>query len=439
MIKTYPSKAAYEAAEKSVMESTVSLIENTNRIAINGVNVVVDDPKVGDIVCYDEDRKIKFIALDTFQAGTFPAAWETVGVVVLRKGNQVKIVSKTSESKKWMDVYQYIVSGYTLDGIEHTATLKLHGSDTLDFKYTATTDAEFLEDLQSFLVNNGFTDWSAYIMDGQVILQYDNYTSAEYYGSSVTYATGFTLSTKTILDNPNMVSSFWRKCGNRGNGIWHTERVKEIYVRDQTSIAFNPTSDLSSVPPYPVCYPAFCGTSAYQDDHCLWLRQKYCKDSSHPTLEEWRAYIDDLEHIIPYMLGGNSPERADGKTVCDMLKDKTYRASDGTFRKLYVAVDYCTGFLDGQGYLPSMTELIECFGNVTYGLSGVDRDKSDQINRSLYAIGGSAIPCSDSFWTSGLSNFNLAWIVYANGFLEQYNLFNSIRSVAFAQLELPQD
>ena len=48
--------------------------------------MVTKSPKIGDIVCYDENRKVKFIALDTFHAGTFPAAWETVGVVVLRKG-----------------------------------------------------------------------------------------------------------------------------------------------------------------------------------------------------------------------------------------------------------------------------------------------------------------------------------------------------------------
>ena len=64
-------------------KTEVSLSENTNEVNITGVNVVTKSPKVGDIVCYDENRKVRFIALDTFHAGTFPAAWETVGVVVL--------------------------------------------------------------------------------------------------------------------------------------------------------------------------------------------------------------------------------------------------------------------------------------------------------------------------------------------------------------------
>ena len=89
-----------------------------------------------------------------------------------------------------MEVYPYVVSGYELDGTEHTATLKLHGSETFDFKYTASTDNEFAEALKSFLTGHSFTDWSAYIKDGEVYLQYDNYTSAEYLSASITQATG---------------------------------------------------------------------------------------------------------------------------------------------------------------------------------------------------------------------------------------------------------
>ena len=66
MVKTYANQAAYEAAEKSKIESAVSLIESTGRAVFDGVNVITENPGVGDIVCYDENRKIKFIQLDTF-------------------------------------------------------------------------------------------------------------------------------------------------------------------------------------------------------------------------------------------------------------------------------------------------------------------------------------------------------------------------------------
>ena len=400
-------------------------------------------PKIGDIVCYDENRKVKFIALDTFHAGTFPAAWETVGVVVLRKGNKVTICSKNNEAKKFMEVYPYIVSGYTLDGVEHTAQLRLHGKPSTrtwyEFKYTANTDSEFVAQLKQFLTDNGETDWSAY-MDAQcrVILQYDNYTSGEYLTTTLTYVSGLTLTGQVTVDCPQQ-PDFWRKCGNRGNGVWHAERAKVYFRNDLSTPAYNPATDVNSVPEYPICWPAFAGTSQYQSDHCLWLRQQYCKDPAHPTEAEWEAYIDDITHRIPYMLAGNAPKWRDGALLSEPLKGITYRATDGTQKPLYPAVEYCSQFFDGKGYLPSMAEQIECFGNVTYGLTGVTRDKADPINRSLYAIGGSAIGCASGWWSSGRGYTGSNWCAVSLGNIDTGHFCLSRHCVPLVFFELPLD
>ena len=405
--------------------------------------MVTKSPKVGDIVCYDENRKVKFIALDTFHAGTFPAAWETVGVVVLRKGNKVTICSKNNESKKFMEVYPYIVSSYTLDGVEHTAQLRLHGkpstSTWYEFKYTANTDSEFVAQLKQFLTDNGETDWSAY-MDAQnrVILQYDNYTSGEYLTTTLTYVSGLTLTGQVTVDCPQQ-PDFWRKCGNRGNGVWHAGRAKAYFRNDLSTPAYNPATDVNSVPKYPICWPAFAGTSQYQSDHCLWLRQQYCKDPAHPTEAEWEAYIDDITHRIPYMLAGNAPKWRDGALLSEPLKGITYRATDGTQKPLYPAVEYCSQFFDGKGYLPSMAEQIECFGNVTYGLTGVTRDKADPVNRSLYAIGGSAIGCTSARWSSGRYSAGGSWCANGSGSIDSNYFYNSLRCAPLVLFELPLD
>ena len=405
--------------------------------------MVTKSPKIGDIVCYDENRKVKFIALDTFHAGTFPAAWETVGVVVLRKGNKVTICSKNNEAKKFMEVYPYIVSGYTLDGVEHTAQLRLHGKPGTDtwyeFKYTASTDSEFVTQLKQFLTDNGETDWSAY-MDAQyrVILQYDNYTSGEYLTTTLTYVSGLTLTGQVTVDCPQQ-PDFWRKCGNRGNGVWHAERAKVYFRNDLSTPAYNPATDVNSVPEYPICWPAFAGTSQYQSDHCLWLRQQYCKDPAHPTEAEWEAYIDDITHRIPYMLAGNAPKWRDGALLSEPLKGITYRATDGTQKPLYPAVEYCSQFFDGKGYLPSMAEQIECFGNVTYGLTGVTRDKADPINRSLYAIGGSAIGCASGWWSSGRGYTGSNWCAVSLGNIDTGHFCLSRHCVPLVFFELPLD
>ena len=441
MVKTYPNQSAYEAAEKSKIESIVSLIESTNEVKTDGVNVVTENPGVGDIVCYDENRRIRFIQLDTFQAGTFPSAWETVGVVVLRKGNKVTICSKNNESYKFMEVYPYIVSGYTLDGAEHTAQLRLHSKPSAttyyEFTYTAFTDSEFAAQLQQFLVTNGETDWSAYLMDGRVILQYDTYTTLEYYVTSLTYAAGLALQAQVEEDLPQS-PALRLAYGGISFGIWHPARVKETREKDIQTSSANPSSDVTSMPLYPVCFPAFCGTSQYQSDHCLWMRQQYCQDPSNPTLVEWESYIDSLQPILPSMTGGMRPEYRNGKQISDMVADKEYLAASGQMRKLYPGYSYCRSFMEGRGYLPSLYEHTEAFRKVTYGLFGVSRDKSDPINRSLYAIGGTPVACNTTFWNAGRAAAHAQLCCGSSGYNDHQAFCGVAPCVPFADFDLSE-
>ena len=444
MIKTYPDRAAHDAAVKSEMESTVALIENINETVIDGVNAVVDQPGVGDIVCRDENRKIKFIALDTFHAGVFPTAWETIGVVALRRGNELMVVAKENAAQKWMDVYPYVVTGYELDGTEHTAQLRLHGKPTTstyyDFAYTASTVDEFVTALQQFLATNGETDWSAYKdTDGRVILQYDNYTTSEYYAASLTQATGLTLTGKVTLDVPEAAPSFLRECGTRGYGVWNAARAKVYFRIDNTSSAYNPTSPISSMPSYPICWPAFAGISEHRDgDMCLWLRQQYCADPEHPTEAEWEAYMDDIRFKVPAMTGGTGIKWRYGKAVMDSLKDITYLAADGTRKPLYPAARYCSQFFGGEGFLPSAAQFYELMKDVTYGLSGVTRDKADPVNRSLYAIGGSALGVTSSWWLCLRSGAALAYYAGGAGFMGFTYFYYSLRCAPLSLLTLPE-
>ena len=424
-------------------KSEVLLDEATNEVNIKGVNVVTDQPGIGDILCYDENRKYKFIQLDTFQAGTFPSAWETLGVVVLRKGNQVTVCSKNNTTKKFMAVFPYIVSGYTLDGAEHTATLKLHGKPRTttyyEFKYTANTVDEFVSQLQQFLSTNGETDWSAYLMDGNVILQYDNYTSVE--DSTTTAATGLTLTAKQDVDFPEKVSAFLRQYRDFGNPIWNLGRAKEYYYNDLESSQYNPTTEVTQMRTLPVCWPAFCGTSQYRDkDYCLWLRQKYCSDPDNPKIEEWSKYLEDLTFSIPCMVGMASRRSGEIQlSAAERLKNITYKATDGTFRKLYPAFAYCDEFLEGKGRLPIPSEFFEAFGNVTYGLDGVTRDKADPINRSLFAIGGSAISCANTFFIAVKNVKGTIWIASSIAFLAGSSAYAIVTAVPVARIDLPVD
>ena len=434
MIKTYPDQAAFDAAEKSKMESTVGLLENTGKVVLNGVNVITDQPKVGDIACYDENRKIVFIQCDTYQGGTFPSAWETVGVVVIRKGNKVTVLSKANKNLKIMEVLPYVVSGYQLDGTEHTVTVNFYGTEAKEFKYTASTDSEFVSQLKQFLTTNGETNWSAYIMDGKVILHQDNYASPYL---KQTTASGLTLTTMLNVHLESEANPR-RRCGSNGWAVYHAARLKEVYIKDLTGTA-NPTTDVTFMPDYPVCWPAFAGTSQYQEDHCLWLRQQYCKDPAHPTVEEWEAYVDDMVLDIPTMVSTGGVEYRSGKEKTEQLKGIEYQATDGSRKKLFTGVVYCSEFMDGKGYFPSMAEQFEAFSTLTYGLAGVNTiDKADPINRSLHAIGGQTIYCFTARWMLSKTNSISIRNGGASGFIDGYPTGMTFRCVPFADIDLSE-
>ena len=441
MLKTYPDETAYKAAEKSKIESAVSLIESTGRAVFDGVNVITENPGVGDIVCYDENRKIKFIQLDTFQAGTFPSAWETVGVVVLRKGNRVTVCSKHNETHKFMAVYPYVVTGYELDGAEHTVQLRLHGKPTsttyYDFTYSATTDGEFVSQLQQFLETNGETGWSAYINGEEVWLQYNNYNDVE--EQKKTKSPELSIVPRVSVDT-SYTSHLKRKCGVDGYAVYCQERAGESLYKDINNTASNPDKQVTTIPVHGICWPAFAGKSQYRDqDYCLWLRQQYCKDPDNPTVEEWRKYIGSLQPVMPAMLGNNAPEYRSGKRQTDRVRIIRYKNVEGNIRPLYEAADYCIRFMDGKGYLPSVYEFILAFSGITYGLSGVGRQDSDPINRSLYAIGGNGISSNGNYWLGNLYSDVIQWHVSGYGIVDAYNSFY-IRKTAipFADIDLSE-
>lgn len=149
-IKSYNSKADYDAAVKSAIESQVSMIETTREIIVDGVNVVTTQPTVGDVVFLDDQNKVIYVKGGAWiQKANIPAAWTHVGYVYFRKGKQVGVVHKMGADRKWLDVSQFAWTDVVLDGTEHSKTIGLRfgipdwsTTTSITFTYTATTLAE---------------------------------------------------------------------------------------------------------------------------------------------------------------------------------------------------------------------------------------------------------------------------------------------------------
>lgn len=111
---------------------------------------------------------------------------------------------------------------------------------------------------------------------------------------------------------------------------------------------------------------------------------------------------------------------------------------NGKKERLYKGVGYCLEFFDGKGYMPSMSEFIEAFSKVTYGLSGVKRDNADPINRSLYAIGGNSVACNVSYWVAERAAAHASFNCGAGGNNDHQTYNTEVRCVPFADIDLSE-
>ena len=202
-IKSYNSKADYNAAVKPTTESQVSMIETTREIIVDGVNVVTTQPTVGDVVFLDDQNKVIYVKGGAWiQKANIPAAWTHVGYVYFRKGKQVGVIHKTGADQKYLDVSQFAWTDAVLDGAEHSKTIGLRfgipnwdTTTSITFTYTATTLAEAAAActaaIEAKLTELGapqttIDQWWAYADDAssRVIVQRDACTDYRFYNCS---------------------------------------------------------------------------------------------------------------------------------------------------------------------------------------------------------------------------------------------------------------
>ncbi len=430
MIKEYSNKAAHDAATRSTTESEVSIALDTRECLIDGVNVKISlSPKVGDIVCHDANNAVHFIALDTFHA--LPTGWVVIGVVAHRQGKRILVAYKAQASKKFADVYQWIVSGYNLDGETHECAVTLHGEADGTFSYAASTKAQFKSQLSDYIENHELASYHYSVHEdasGNVILQLDNYGAHE--GS--TAITGLTLT-------PNVATELAANTAaprvNGNSTYWAGMCRKKFY--DYYSVSgTTPQSQVALTSTDVVTLAAF-KTSEY----CDLLRGKYCKDANTPTDADYIAYLDANMVRVPYTRGIMGEDFRDGKANTAALASVTYEDQNSAIQIKYPAANYAAGigfagvegFDVGDFFMPSPAEWAEVMRNITYGGSGVSGSAIDPINRSLVAVGASPISCSTYYWLVARYNADIAWLYHGGyGYIYYSNFCNAFTVVPVA-------
>lgn len=428
------NRAAWDAAQKSTTESTLGLLADTRETPTNPINVEVRIPKVGDIVLHDTNKKVHFIARDSFKAA--PTGWTIIGVVGAKRGTKALIVHKANTSKKWAEVFQWAISGDAMtDGASHTGNLVI-GDSTYSFTWQTSSAADFASALHTFVQTNHPTDrpYSCYVdTDGTVILQQDNYTAhkaVSLAGLTVAAHVGTELNATSSIYRKNGISSSW--------GGANFPKFRSYYSTNGKT----PTAQVPLTQADLVTLAAF-KTSEY----CDLLRGAYCADPANPTDADYDKYVEGHMCLDPDMRGILAPEYRDGKANTYKLVGVTFkRASDGERVAKYPAAEYCAaaafsgvkGLDQGDWFLPSQHEINEIIGPVSCPTPNSSAANADALNRGLKAINGSQVGNGSSIWASCRCSSSVAWFFGGNGGgANTYYFYGSLLAVPLALYEIP--
>lgn len=459
MIKYYDTDAAYEADVKSAFESQVSLIGADNTIKFDGRNVVVDirHALTGSIAVLDGNNAMRFISVDTFSSASFMSNFTVIGIVWCGVDwptfrGRIVIMHKEWLSLPMVKIFQWRLTGYTLDGTDRTGTLSVReASDSwaanhgYTVAYNATDAASLVSQLNTFFrANEPFVtqQWKAVLTDeGEIDLQLINWNAWQV--SNNKGANGFTL-TINLLPEWQYTSAMLRMNGQRsGEGtITNMPRSLDYFRKDNSSIAYNPSKDITSVKvAYPICLPGYLGTSQYQSDHCAFLRTVYGEGE-----QGWLKFMESFRGVRPTEYGaiGDKAKYGDARSNTYMLASKTYTDLDGNVQPLSPACFYIAGVgydhelaAKGQWVMADADLIFDIMDGIEYPLNP-DRN-SDVRNRALLAIGAKAFGNSSHVRSCSRVNSSNGWIFSGNGGYANISiLFNSGVAAPLLLLDVPQ-
>ena len=433
MIKYYDNNAAYEADVKSAFESQVSLIGADNAIKYDGRNVIVDiqSAKTGSIVVLDGLHAMRFVSVETFSSESFMSNFEVVGVVRIGVDHpsfrgKIAIMYKAHASKKMSNIYQHRLTGYTCDGTARTGVLSIReASDSwaanhdYTINYNAANELALVAQLNTyFKANEPFRtqQWQAVLNDDNTIdLRYafTDYRQSGYNSGK----SGFAL-TANLLPEWIATSSMLRMNGRRsGEGtITNWSRALAFFSNDNSSTAYNPSKDVTSTKiSYPICLPGYLGTSAYQSDHCSYLRSIYGEGE-----QGWLKFMASFLPVRPTKYGSNGDKAkyGDSRKNTYYLASHKYEDVNGVMQPVSPAADFAASVAfdhellkKGQWVIPDSDLLFDVIGGIEYPTTN-NRD-ADVINRALKAIGAPALANSSGVFSCSRYGAGDCW--FASG------------------------
>lgn len=455
MIRYFDTEAAYLAAVQDA-ESQVSLVGESNACKFDGRNVVVgiDSATTGCIAYLDDKNAIHFVATSTFNKTTFPASYEIFGIVAIGVDHpdfrgEVAVMSHQFAGAALSTRYNFKLSGYTLDGAEHTGVLSIRSASdnwAANQDYTITYKADNIVALVSqlnayFKSNEPFIaqDWVAIAdTNGDVLLHF-RYTTWQQAAYNTTKS-GFSVVSVTAPQWKS-TSRMFRMNGQRNDEgtITNMPRALAYFREDNSTTAYNPATDVTTAKlSYPICLPGYLGKSKYQSDHCAYLRGIYGEGE-----EGWLKFMRSFLPVLPseYRIFDDSTYGTDKQNTYYLASLK-YVGQDGVEKYVSPAARLAAerGFghellKRGEWVIGKMSRIFSIVGQLRYPTTP---DKfADKVNAALAAIGAPALGNNSYVWSCSRYSVYSGWVANGGyGFAGNYGLFGSGLAVPLVLLKV---
>ena len=421
-------------------------------------NTIISIPERGDICVLDAEKNIKYITFDSFDLSALPSGWTVVAPVEWRRGRKVK-VNRVLGNYKWAQYFLWLVTDYVTDGESHPFSFAVTVSGTAytcSGNYSGTTVAEVAASMNAVVKDFAFGthQYHVYARNGELILSHDTYTTylaVAATGVKVTQRVGTELAATSAILRFN-----GQKTGE--GAVVNLDRALIYFRADNSTAIYNPTSELTSIKRgYPVCLPAYLGTSQYrvegdvQKDYCAILRAYYGEGE-----DGWINFMETGVFAVRPSYQGidNTAIYGDGPTNTYKLAGQTVEDHDGNSAPFYPAFDAVAavsfdadGLRAGEWYIPKIGEVVELKFGITYpakyvtgtGSVNVAAADADLLTRAYDKCGLTQIANNTYAWSSSRYNAYGAWIFSGGyGYALSYSFCVSFQAIASALLTLPE-
>lgn len=391
-------------------QSSILHTSNTNKITVNGVNVFVDKPKVGDIMCvtrYTDEggallsadkQKVKWIDGLSINPKQLSQKYEPVGICVAINGNKAMVRYREEQTKRWSvsDRWEMPQLLPIIAQKSHSFRINLDGKDhsnRFEYRYNNFSTGDEVEEDFIRQLNNWFLanarDYSAEFQfsNGQATrivnaLISEGRESKTFSMADVNDGTIIT-PTRAMGKPVKAVNWYYKNNGFKTDGYGGCCRaVYYEFIQDEQNAPTSAMENINYVPgglddgKLPASLVDF-----NNNDNCKILRDNFAT---------YDKYFDSIMVKFPCGAGGVIAETPSGKENTYKLANTLFaNNTTGNTEILYPAANWAASINvngpnlgEGNWWLPSAAEMIQMMRDITYNTYSWET-KPDIVNRVL--------------------------------------------------------